>query len=163
MIGRRVAYFVIGTAVWLILVWTLHWQEVVAGVGVALITALVFGQLLPVGPLQLLNPVRWFWLLVYIPVFAWQCLKSNIDVALRVLSPGLAIKPGIVKIKTGLKSDIARVFLANSITLTPGTMTVELQGDTLYIHWIEIGSEDPAEAARTIIGPFEYFLSRIFE
>jgi multicomponent Na+:H+ antiporter subunit E len=163
MTARRIAYFVVGVAVWLILVWTFHWQEVVAGIGVALITALVFGKLLPVEPARLLNPVRWFWLLVYIPVFAWQCLKSNIDVALRVLSPGLQIKPGIVKIKTTLKSDIARVFLANSITLTPGTMTVELKDDTLYIHWIEIGSEDPVEAARTIIGPFEYFLSRIFE
>jgi multicomponent Na+:H+ antiporter subunit E len=163
MAARRIAYFVVSVAVWLVLVWTFHWQEVVGGIGVALITALVFGHLLPVGPAQLLNPVRWFWLLVYIPVFAWQCLKSNIDVALRVLSPGLQVKPGIVKIRTTLKSDIARVFLANSITLTPGTMTVEMVGDVLYIHWIEIGTEDSAEAARTIIGPFELFLRRIFE
>jgi len=162
-VTRRIAYFIAGFAVWMILVWTLQYQEIVAGLGVALLAAIVFGANLPTQPGKLLQPQRWFWLLAYIPVFAYQCLKSNIDVALRVLSPGLQIKPGIVKIRTTLKSDIARVFLANSITLTPGTMTVEVKGDVLYIHWIEVGAEDPVAAARTIIGPFEYFLARIFD
>jgi len=161
--GKRIAYLAIGFLVWLVLVWTFHYQELVAGVVVALITALVFGKHLPVSASRLLNPRRWFWLLAYIPVFAYMCFKSNVDVALRVLSPGLQLKPGIVRIKTKLQSDAARVFLANSITLTPGTMTVELTGDTLYIHWIEVGSEDPEAAARSIIGPFEYFLERIFD
>jgi multicomponent Na+:H+ antiporter subunit E len=146
-----------------LLVYTFHYQEVIAGIGVALLTAVLFGKSLPLQPSKLLSPVRWFWLLAYIPVFAYMCVKCNIDVALRVLSPGLQLKPGIVKIRTSLKSDIARVFLANSITLTPGTMTVELKDDVLYIHWIEVGSNDPAEAGKAIIGPFEYFLSRIFD
>lgn len=161
--SRRIAYFVLGFAVWVLLVYTFHYQEVIAGIGVALLTAVLFGKSLPLQPSKLLSPVRWFWLLAYIPVFAYMCVKCNIDVALRVLSPGLQLKPGIVKIRTSLKSDIARVFLANSITLTPGTMTVELKDDVLYIHWIEVGSNDPAEAGKAIIGPFEYFLSRIFD
>lgn len=161
--SRRIAYFVLGFAVWVLLVYTFHYQEVIAGIGVALLTAVLFGKYLPLQPSKLLSPVRWFWLLAYIPVFAYMCVKCNIDVALRVLSPGLQLKPGIVKIRTSLKSDIARVFLANSITLTPGTMTVELKDDVLYIHWIEVGSNDPAEAGKAIIGPFEYFLSRIFD
>jgi multicomponent Na+:H+ antiporter subunit E len=161
--SRRVAYFVAAVGVWLVLVWTLQIQEVIAGIVMALITAAAFGHHLPFKPSRLLNPVRWFWLLIYIPVFTWQCFRSNIDVALRVLAPGLQIAPGIVRIKTRLKSEAARVFLANSITLTPGTMTVELTDDVLYIHWIEIGSEDPTEAAKKIIGPFEYFLGRIFD
>ena len=161
--SRRIAYFVLGFAVWMLLVYTFHYQEVIAGIGVALLTAVLFGKYLPLQPSKLLSPVRWFWLLAYIPVFAYMCVKCNIDVALRVLSPGLQLKPGIVKIRTSLKSDIARVFLANSITLTPGTMTVELKDDVLYIHWIEVGSNDPAEAGKAIIGPFEYFLSRIFD
>ena len=161
--SRRIAYFVLGFAVWMLLVYTFHYQEVIAGIGVALLTAVLFGKYLPLQPSKLLSPVRWFWLLAYIPVFAYMCVKCNIDVALRVLSPGLQLKPGIVKIRTNLKSDIARVFLANSITLTPGTMTVELKDDVLYIHWIEVGSNDPAEAGKAIIGPFEYFLSRIFD
>lgn len=161
--GRRVACFVAGFAVWMVLVWSIDVQEVIAGLGVALVVALVFGRQLPVEPVRLLNPVRWFWLALYVPVFAWKCLKSNIDVALRVLTPGLALRPGVVRIRTALRSDLARVILANSITLTPGTMTVELIEDTLYVHWIEIGSDDPARAARQIIGPFEFFLARIFD
>ena len=161
--GRRMAYFVLGLAVWMLLVYTFHYQEVIAGVGVALLTALLFGRHLPLEPSKLLNPVRWFWLLAYVPVFAYMCLKSNIDVALRVLSPGLQIRPGIVKIRTSLKSEIARVFLANSITLTPGTMTVEIKDDLLYIHWIEVGTSDITAASKAIIGPFEYFLARIFD
>ena len=161
--GKRIAYFLLGFAVWMLLVYTFHYQEVIAGIGVALLTAVIFGKYLPVKPSLLLNPVRWFWLLAYIPVFSYMCLKCNIDVALRVLSPGLQLKPGIVRIHTSLKSEIARVFLANSITLTPGTMTVELKDDVLYIHWIEVGSADPVEAGKAIIGPFEYFLSRIFD
>jgi multicomponent Na+:H+ antiporter subunit E len=161
--SRRIAYFVLGFLVWMILVYKLHYQEVIAGAGVALLTAAFFGQYLPLKPSRLLNPVRWLWLLAYIPVFAYMCLKANIDVALRVLSPGLQIRPGIVKIRTSLKSEVARVFLANSITLTPGTMTVEIKEDVLYIHWIEVGSSDMTTASRAIIGPFEYFLARIFD
>jgi multicomponent Na+:H+ antiporter subunit E len=161
--SRRITYFVLGFVVWMLLVYTLHYQEVIAGLGVALLTAVFFGQYLPVQPSKLLNPVRWFWLLVYIPVFGYMCLKCNIDVALRVLSPGLQIKPGVVKIRTSLKSEIGRVFLANSITLTPGTMTVEMKDDVLYIHWIEVGTDDMSAASRAIIGPFEYFLARIFD
>jgi multicomponent Na+:H+ antiporter subunit E len=161
--AKRFAYLVLSFLVWMLLVYTSQYQEVIAGVLVAALTAILFGRHLPLEPAKLLNPVRWFWLLVYIPVFAYMCLKSNIDVALRVLSPGLQIRPGIVKIRTSLKSDIARVFLADSITLTPGTMTVEIKDDVLYIHWIEVGADDPVQAGRAIVGPFEYFLARIFD
>jgi len=162
-VSRRVAYFIAAFLVWLLLTWTVHYQEVIVGAAVALVAAGMFGGYLPVAARRLLNPVRWFWLLVYIPVFGWQCLKANIDVALRVLSPGLNLKPGIVKIKTGLKSEVARVFLANSITMTPGTLTVEINDDTLYIHWIEIKTDDPEEMAKVIKGPFEFFLAKIFD
>ncbi len=161
--ARRTAYFVAALLVWLLLSWTVHYQEILVGVVVAVIATGMFGGYLPLEPVKLLNPVRWFWLLVYIPVFTWECLKANIDVALRVLSPGLNLKPGIVKIKTSLKTDIAKVFLANSITMTPGTMTVEIKDDTLYIHWIEVKTEDPEEMGKMIKGPFEFFLKRIFD
>lgn len=161
--SRRFVYFIIALLVWLLLGWTIHYQEVIVGAVVALIAAGMFGGYLPVEPKKLLHPIRWFWLLIYIPVFLWQCLKANIDVALRVLSPGLNLKPGIVKIKTSLKSEVAKVFLANSITMTPGTLTVEIKDDTLYIHWIDVRTEDPGEMTKMIKGPFEFFLTRIFD
>ena len=161
--ARVFAFWVAAMAIWLLLTWTVQFQSLMVGLLVSLLSALFLGGNVPIRPLSLLNPRRWFWLLVYIPVFAYQCLKANIDVAMRVLSPGLQLKPGIVKIKTTLRTEIARTFLANSITLTPGTMTVEIKEDELYIHWIDVKTQDEEEAARIIKGPFEKLLARIFD
>lgn len=161
--ARVFSYWVAAMGVWLLLTWTVQWQSVAAGLVVTFISALLFGKTLPVEPVRLLNPVRWFWLLAYIPVFMYEVVKANVDVALRVLAPGLLLKPGIVRIRTSLKSDIARTLLANSITLTPGTMTVDIKDDILYIHWIEVKTDDPVAAARIIKGPFEKMLARIFD
>ncbi|NQT20843.1 MAG: Na+/H+ antiporter subunit E, partial [Planctomycetes bacterium] len=54
-------------------------------------------------------------------------------------------------------------FLANSITLTPGTLTIDMIGDDMYIHWIFVESDDPAEQTRIIVSRFEKVLRRIFE
>ena len=111
-----------------------------------------------------LSPVRVFWFLVYVPVFSYYMVKANIDVLYRVLHPQMPIRPGIVKIKTSLKSDSAITALANSITLTPGTLTIDLTEDGyLYIHWIYVKSDDMEQATRQIAGPFEWFIRRIFE
>jgi len=74
----------------------------------------------------------------------------------------MPIKPGIVIIKTGLKSDIAKMILANSITLTPGTFTLDIVGDTLLIHWINVRAENITEATEIIGEKFEKYLRVIF-
>ncbi len=98
----------------------------------------------------------------YIPVFIKEMIKANIDVAKRVINPSLPINPGIVAVKTGLQSDAGKLFLANSITLTPGTLTVDTIDDTLYIHWIDVESRQADEQQRIISGKFENLLRRIF-
>ena len=66
--------------------------------------------------------------------------------------------------RSGLRTPAALTVLSNSITLTPGTLTINALDDgTLYIHWIYVRSEDSEEAARMIIGRFEWFLAKIFE
>ena len=74
----------------------------------------------------------------------------------------MPIKPGIVVIKTGLKSDIAKMILANSITLTPGTFTLDVISDKLLIHWINVKTEDIDEATSLIGHRFEKYLRVIF-
>lgn len=64
-------------------------------------------------------------------LFTRELVKSNLDVARRVVSPEVRINPGIVEIKTRLKHPTYRLVLANSITLTPGTLTVDMMADTL--------------------------------
>jgi multicomponent Na+:H+ antiporter subunit E len=92
-------------------------------------------------------------------------LKANIEVAYRVVHPRLPIKPGIVKVRTSLQSDIAITLLANSITLTPGTMSVDVDKDRalLYVHWIDVRSPDMESATRIIVDRFERILRKIFE
>ena len=108
--------------------------------------------------------MRIFWFLVYIPVFFYYVIKANLDVVYRALHPQMPIKPGIVKIKTNLKTDSAITALANSITLTPGTLTVDLTDDGyLYIHWINVQSDDVEQATKFIAQRFEWFLKKIFE
>jgi multicomponent Na+:H+ antiporter subunit E len=77
----------------------------------------------------------------------------------------LPIKPGIVKIKTKLTKDSAITVLANSITLTPGTLTVDINEDKkeLYIHWIKVSSTDINETTKEIGEKFEKTLTEVFE
>ena len=76
----------------------------------------------------------------------------------------MPILPGVVRVKTRLQSPAARTVLGNSITLCPGTLTVDIGEDgTMEVHWIYVRSLDEQEAARQIIGRFEWFLERIFE
>jgi len=108
---------------------------------------------------------RYLWFLYYIPIFLWEMLKANIDVAYRVSHPKLPIKPGIVKVKTHLKSDVGLTFLANSITLTPGTLSVDVdqKNGYLYIHWIYVEDKDIEGATKKIVYKFENILMRIFQ
>jgi len=81
------------------------------------------------------------------------------------LHPRLPINPGIVKVKTKLTTDTALTFLANSITLTPGTMSVDIDKDNgiLYIHWIDVKTKDVESATKIIVERFEKILKKIFD
>jgi multicomponent Na+:H+ antiporter subunit E len=169
---RRLIYFVVAFVIWMLSTWPfaggrLDGQVVIAGLIVSALVALLFTEILPKEHKVFVSPVRMFWLLVYLPVFFYYVLKANLDVVYRALHPAMPIKPGIVRIRTVLKTESGITALANSITLTPGTLTVDLDGsgtDTyLYIHWINVKSDDIDEATRLIASRFEWFLARIFE
>ena len=166
---RRLIYFVLAFIVWVLLTWPfangkIDFQVVIAGVIAAFLIAVLFHEILPKEHLVFISPVRVFWGLVYVPVFFYYIMKANLDVVYRALHPKMPIKPGIVKIKTNLKTESGITALANSITLTPGTLTVDLTDDGfLYVHWINVKSDDIEQATKLIARRFEWFLKRIFE
>jgi multicomponent Na+:H+ antiporter subunit E len=166
---RRVIYFVLSFLVWLLIAWPfaggqIDLQIVVAGLIASFLVAVLFHDILPKEHHVFISPVRVFWFLVYIPVFLYYVIRANLDVVYRALHPAMPIKPGIVKIKTDLKTDSAITALANSITLTPGTLTVDLTDDGfLYVHWINVQAEDTERATQLISQKFEWFLHKIFE
>jgi len=137
-------------------------QEIWAGLAVAALVSLFTLKMEPVlGDIRL-TPKSLAYSVIYIFVFLKELVVSNIDVAGRVINPKLPIKPGIVKVKTKLNSRIAKTILANSITLTPGTLTVDIKDEYLYIHWIEIKHDDLEGATQDIVAKFEKYLEVIF-
>lgn len=154
--------FVILFAVWLALTSSLDLQELAAGAVVSFILALFLGKTYARLGLPPFTIKRIGYFAVYLLVLLQEVVRANLDVAYRVLHPRLPIKPGIVVVKTELRDDIAKMILANSITLTPGTFTLDVLGDSLLIHWIYVRSEDPAEATKQIGQRFERYLKVIF-
>jgi multicomponent Na+:H+ antiporter subunit E len=98
----------------------------------------------------------------YYAYFLKELFKSNVTLAAIVLSPSLPINPGIVKVRTKLKSRMGRLMLANSITLTPGTLTVEMEGEWFYIHCVTVGSTDIEAATAEIVSGFESYLEVMY-
>jgi multicomponent Na+:H+ antiporter subunit E len=149
--------------VWLALTSTVNLQELTAGIIISLILSLVLSKnYLELG-LPPLSIKRIFFSIVYILVLLLEIVRANFDVAYRVIHPKMPIKPGIVTIKTSLKQDIAKLILANSITLTPGTFTLDILGDTLLVHWINVKGKNMKERTKLIAGKFEKYLRIIFE
>jgi multicomponent Na+:H+ antiporter subunit E len=168
---KKLLLFVLSYVLWLLLVWpfdpvsgAVRLQDAWVGLVVAAVVALVMREVSAERCGRWLNPARYFWALVYAFVFVFEVIKANVDVTYRVLHPALPINPGIVKIRTRLRTVEGRTALANFITLTPGTMTVDVTDDGfLYIHWINVTTTDIEEATRRIIGRFEWFIERILE
>lgn len=152
---------------WIFYTGTFDVEELSAGAAVSILVALFSSEFfIQNEPFWLFNPVRLFTLIKFIPIYAVELFKANWDVAKRALSKDLNINPGIVKISTELKSDYGLAMLAGCITLTPGTITMEVTEEDgksyMYIHWIDVAATNMEEASSIIKGAFEPYVRRIF-
>lgn len=143
-------------------------QEIIAGIIISFIVSLVAGHFLVTTVKSRPLLLRIIYFIRYFTVFTWEMIKANLHVAYIVIHPLLPVNPGIVKIRTHLTKDSARTILADSITLTPGTMTVDInpEKNELYIHWIDIKSRNPYdvnENTENISVIFENILKEVFE
>lgn len=73
-------------------------------------------------------------LLTYVPWLLWQIVRANIDVVKLVLNPQLPISPTVIRLKSMQHTTLGRVIFANSITLTPGTVTIDVSGTDIEVH-----------------------------
>ncbi|HUX94757.1 MAG TPA: Na+/H+ antiporter subunit E [Bacteroidales bacterium] len=160
---NTVIYFLMCLTTWILLTGKFDGQNLITGAAVSLITTLIFSKYFRIDARKLTHPKRYFWLLVYLLFFIWECIKANIDVAYRVLHPAMPVRPGIVKVKLTLKRALSRTILANSITMTPGTISVDIIGDSLYVHCIYLEDTNPEHYTYKISGKFEKILTKIFE
>lgn len=169
---------ILSTFIFCFLLWALYtgaysfnefaWEELIGGAVVSFIVAYFSAPFfIKEDSFWLLNPKRLGTLIVFIPIYAWELWKANWDVAKRALSPKLLINPGIVKIETDIKSDYGLAMLSNCITLTPGTIAMDIVEENnkcyMYIHWIDVATKDIKEASDTIKGAFEPWVRRVFK
>jgi multicomponent Na+:H+ antiporter subunit E len=146
---------------WVLLVGSLDEQELLAGALVSGLITLLFGSrfnILTGFRFSLLAPV---YMLAYLGNFMVALVRANLDLAGRVISPSLPINPAMVEVKTSLESPLGKLLLANTITLTPGTLTVDVIDDTLLVHWVYCPpGTDMQQATEKIAAAFEKTLGR---
>ena len=165
-----VATFVVCFAFWILLTWSFTAQELIAGAVVSLLVALFAARFFiheKAG--WLANPAKFFACLgFWLFTFPVELVKANVNMAKICFGGCKAINPGIVKVPIGMKSDYGLAAVSNSITLTPGTITMETAEDAdgqnwLYVHWIDVAETDPEKAGEAIKGTLEKGLRRVWE
>ena len=162
---NRIIVFILSFLVWLALTGLSDFQEIIAGLIVAILGSLISGHFLISSKKKNSFIKRLLYGIFYIFKFLWEMIKANLHVAYIVIHPQLPVKPGIIKIHSDLQKDISLTMLANSITLTPGTLTVDIdeQHKNLYVHWIDTKSTKIDENTKNIGSRFEPLLAEVFE
>ena len=143
---------------WAGLLFPLSGQEAIVGLVLSFSIALLF-----FSRMEDRSPIKFSGfphLLKFLASFCVELVKANYAVAKIVLTPSLPISPKLVRVDTTIQSKTARAVLANAITLTPGTLTVDMIGNELYIHVVDGNS---IEQPGAILAPFETDLKGGFD
>ncbi|PKL35811.1 MAG: cation:proton antiporter [Spirochaetae bacterium HGW-Spirochaetae-1] len=146
-----------------LLFWSI--EELVVGVIVSIFVGLVSSFIIPdsvVG--EIANPLKWIAATFYmVGPFLLALLMANIEVLYRIMTGN--IHPAIVKVESDLKSETGTYFFANSITLSPGTLTIAVDEEThaVYVHCLEWKKEKGVKAEPNDVCLFAYFwMKKIF-
>jgi len=164
-----IATFVLCMGFWVLLTWNFSSGELTAGALVSLAAALFASRfMVHEKAFWLFNPAKLFGLIYYVLiVFPVELIKANVDVAKRCFGGCKNVNPGIVKIPVDVESEYGQAMLANSITLTPGTITMEVteeEGQTYYyVHWIDVTAPSGKEAGDAIKANLEKGVRRVFK
>jgi len=151
--------FFICLLMWVLLTASFAKDELISGAIIALVISLISAP-----KMKILNGLRLhagflFALLRYLLYFLYALLKANLNLAKRVLSPDMKIHPRMVEINTTMQSDLGKLFLANSITLTPGTLTVDVYDNRMLVHWIDCPTHvNIEETTKAVVSKFEDYL-----
>ena len=147
---------------WLILSFNFRFPSIVAGIIISLFISLLSYNLFIQGNEGIHSRIIgtvWY-LFVYVFVLLYEMFLASFDMLYRVVT--MDINPEIVMIKSDIKSELGILLLANSITLTPGTITVDIEDEYLYVHWLYARTTHFGHASELIKGRFEQWLERVF-
>jgi multicomponent Na+:H+ antiporter subunit E len=158
-VALTTAYLMVG---WVLFTWSLEPRFLLIGVAFSLLVSLLTYSLFieqEEAARRTLLP-RIHFLVVYLAVLIFQMYVASFKVLWSILRG--RINPGVVHFRTRLSSDIARVALTNSITLTPGTITLDLDEDHLIVHWLDARTTHSKYAGELVKGVYERILKRIW-
>ena len=150
------------TFVWIAMSSSLAIPSVATGALIAAALAYMFARKFEIWGGISFSPSRLYHFILYTLVFVVELVRANITMMRYVYAPRIDVDPGVVTVKTGLKSPIGRLALANSISLTPGSLVLDIGEEGLTVHCLDMRAIDPDDASRTIAGPFETHLERSF-
>lgn len=130
-----VGVFVLLFAFWMILTGSLHPENIIGGVlASGLVVFLSKDLLLRKVERPAITSSTLVQGVIYIVNLVVAIIIANIDIAIRVLSPSMPISPGVIKFNSAVEKDMTRVLFANSITLTPGTLTLDVGDGNFVVH-----------------------------
>lgn len=152
---RFIATAAAALVIYILMAFPLDSGEAVLALLISLLSAVLMVGFLPFDS-RLLNPVRVIKALIYLPFFFRKMIQANISIAAIVLQPKLPIKPAIIKEETALSSAEGRLILTSSITLTPGTLSVDIEDHTLFVHCV-------SKTGEKVLEPFEKRIRGISE
>ncbi len=146
---------------WVLLTGSIAVDELIAGVIVAAVVSLISAPYITIFDGIRYSPMALISVFTYLGYFFIALIRANFDMARRVLSPSLPISPELLEVETHLESKLGQMLLANSITLTPGTLSVELRHNRILVHWIAAPEEGVSleQATKDIATGFEKHIS----
>ncbi|ELY67172.1 monovalent cation/H+ antiporter subunit E [Natrinema versiforme] len=140
---RLFATFLISYGFYLVLGDPTYWFDLLTGAAVAGITAISLARVTFTVPLdRVQSPIRVVRFVFYIPYLLWEIVKANIAVSAVILRPSMPIEPSLTRVNTRVRSGLPLTALANSITLTPGTLTVRANNQQLLVHTLIPAARD---------------------
>ena len=153
-----IGVFFVSFLTWMLLIGNFNPVEILWGVIASLLITRFTYQFLLFDFWQwIYEPRRWWELGKLVLEFWRQLIVQNVTLAVRVFHPNLPIRPGILAIPTRLRTDGQLTLLGSLVSLTPDTVTIDIDQEKgiIYVHWIDVQTTDPQEAHQLVIASLE--------
>jgi multicomponent Na+:H+ antiporter subunit E len=147
---------------WMMIESSLDVQSALAGAALTFALAAVFASRSPAWRRLRVSPRVFVHFIAYASTFVVELVRANLSLMRYLYAPRVDIRPGIVKVRIRLKSPLGRLALANSIALTPGSLVVDIDGDAMFVHWLNVKTADVDDATLALVTPFERHLEKVF-
>ncbi len=160
---NKLIFFLSLLALWLVLSWSVSMDELFAGFIFSALTVFISDKIFGAGP-DNANPFRYLWFVVYFLALLWDIMRSCADALYRLIHPALISKPRILDIKTTLRNDTAIGLLSGTLSLMPGTLTVDFnsQNNVFHVYCLVGMTPTYSSVIELLIFKYENILKKVY-